>query len=56
MRFKVFPDFFQSMIKKILDGLGIDAYIDNLGIWTKGQFGDHMIVVDKILGRLTKIE
>ena len=41
-----------SMIKKILDGLDIDAYIDDLGIWTKGLFDDHILIVDKVLQRL----
>lgn len=39
---KIFPNFAQLMIEWILDGLDIDAYIDNLGIWTKSSFDDGM--------------
>ena len=53
MGIKVSPDFAQSMIKKILQGLDIDAYMDDLGIWTKGSFDDHMHIVDTVLERLT---
>ena len=49
MGIKVSPDFAQSIIKKILEGLDIDAYMDDLGIWTKGRFDDHIIIVDKVL-------
>jgi hypothetical protein len=52
MGIKVSPDFAQSMIKKILHGLDIDAYMDDLGIWTKGSFDDHFSIVDTVLERL----
>ena len=52
MGVKVCPDIAQSMIKKILDGLDIEAYIDDLGIWTKGSYDDHLLMVDKVLERL----
>ena len=52
MGIKVSPDFTQSMIKKILDNMDIDAYMDDLGIWSKGSFNDHMLIVDKVLERL----
>ena len=54
MGIKVSPDFAQSIIKKILEGLDINAYMDDLGIWTKGSFDDHMIIVNKVLGRLAR--
>ena len=49
MGIKFSPDFAQSMIKKILGGLNIDAYMEDLGIWTKGSFDEHMLIVDKVL-------
>ena len=54
MGIKVSPDFAQSMIKKILGDLDIDAYMDNHGIWTKGSFDDHLLIVDKVLERLAR--
>ena len=39
---KVSPNFVQSMIKKILSDLNIDAYMDDIGIWSKGSFIDHI--------------
>ena len=54
MGIKVLPDFAQSMISKILSDLDIDAYIDDLGIWTKGSFDAHLIIVDKVLERLAR--
>ena len=40
------------MIKKTLGDMDIDAYMDDLGIWTKGPFDDHLIIADKVLERL----
>ena len=54
MGIKVSPDFAQSMIKKILVDLDIDPYLDDLGIWTKGSFGEHLLIVDKVLERLAE--
>ena len=42
------------MIKKILGDLDIEAYMDNLGLWSKGSFDEHMVVVDKVLARLAE--
>ena len=53
MGIKVSLDFAQLMIKKILDSLDIDAYIDDLDILTKGSFDDHMLIVDNVLQHLT---
>ena len=49
MGIKTSPDFAQSMIKKILRDLDIEAYMDDLGVWTKGSFDEHMVVVNKVL-------
>ena len=54
MGIKVSPDFAQSMIKKILGELNIDAYMDDLGIWSKGSFDSHLLLVDQVLERLAK--
>ena len=56
MVIKVSPDFAQSMIKKILVDMDIDAYMKNVGIWSKGSFDDHMLVVSKVLERLAQDE
>ena len=39
---------------KILDGLDIEAYIDDLGICTKTSFNKHLSVVDQVLERLAE--
>ena len=54
MGVKVCPDIAQSMIMKILDGLDIEAYIDDLGIWTKISFDEHLSVVDRVLKHLAE--
>ena len=54
MGVKISPDVGQSLIKKILDGLDIEAYMDDLGIWTDGTFDEHLAIVDKVLERLHK--
>jgi len=51
---KISPDVGQSLIKKILDGLDIEAFICDLGIWTDGTFDEHLAIVDKVLERLHK--
>ena len=48
MGIKVLPDIAQSMIKKILGDLNIEAYMDDLRLWSKGLFDDHMMIVNKI--------
>ena len=49
MGIKVSPDFAQSMIKKILSDLDIDAYMNDVEIWSKRSFDNHMLIVDKVL-------
>ena len=54
MVIKVSPDFVQSMIKKVLVDMDIDAYMENVEICSKGSFDDHMLVVNKVLDRLAQ--
>ena len=54
MGIKTSPDFAQSMIKKILGDLDIEAYMDDLGLWSKGTFDKHMIIVNQVLERLAE--
>ena len=54
MGIKVLLDFAQSMIKKILGDIDIDVYMDELGIWSKGSFDDHMFIADKVLEHLAR--
>ena len=42
------------MTKKIIGDLDIDPYLDDLGIWTKGSFNEHLLIVDKVLERLAE--
>jgi len=51
---KISPDVGQILIKKILDGLDIEAYMDDIGIWTDGTFDEHLTIVDNVLERLLK--
>ena len=54
MEVEELPEFAQFMIKKILGNLDIDAYMDDVGIWCKGLFDEHMIIIDKVLERLAR--
>ena len=38
---KVSPGYAQALIKKILKGLDVDYYIDDMGIWTNGTINFH---------------
>ena len=39
---------------KILDSLDIGEYINNLGIWTKTSFDEHLLIMDRVLERLAE--
>ena len=52
MGIKVSPDYAQAIIEKVLDGLDVDCYIDDMGLWTDGTFEEHLSMVSKILERL----
>ena len=49
MGIKISFDFAQSMIKKKLSDMDIDAYMNDLGIWSKGLFDNHLIIANKKL-------
>ena len=51
MGLKTSPDVAQAMIEKILDGLDVDAYIDDIGIFSN-SWEDHMKIIDAVLHRL----
>ena len=51
MGLKVSPDIAQSIMEKVLRGLDVDVYIDDIGIFTK-TWEDHMKVVRAVLQRL----
>lgn len=53
MRVKVCSNIAQSMIIKLLDGLDIEAYINDLDIWAKGSYDEHLGIIDKVLKQLT---
>ena len=36
----------------MLDGLDVDCYIDDMGLWAHGTFEEHLSMVSKILDRL----
>jgi len=46
---KISPYVVQSLIKKILANLDVEVYIDDIGIWTKGSFQEHLAIIDKVL-------
>ena len=55
MGIKVLLDFAQSMIKKILGDLDIEAYMDDLGLWSKVLLDDHIMIVDNVLERVADV-
>ena len=52
MGVKFFPDYAQALIKKILKGLHVDCYIDDMGIWTNGTINFHFEKVRAFLERI----
>ena len=59
MGVKVSPDIAQQYITQILHdvlrgdkGHDVVVYIDDCGIWTTGDYDDHINLVDKVLQRL----
>ena len=41
-------------MEKILQGLDVTCYIDDLGIWTNGTFDERLAFVDKVLQRIAE--
>ena len=59
MGIKVSPDIAQQHITQMLDGLlgpDVVVYIDDKGIWTDGDYDEHIDLVDKVLERLAANE
>ena len=54
MGVRLSPDIAHSLIKKILTDLELEIYIDDIGIWTKGSFQEHLAIIDRVLDRLQK--
>eukprot|EP00957_Ditylum_brightwellii_P029896 2262007-Ditylum_brightwellii.AAC.1 len=52
MGVKIAPDEVQAVIEEILHGMGIDAYMDDVGIFSNGTFEDHMKLVGMVLKHL----
>eukprot|EP00957_Ditylum_brightwellii_P057742 4378033-Ditylum_brightwellii.AAC.1 len=52
MGLKVSSDIAQALIEEILRGLGVETYINDVGVFTNGSFEDHMTVVHFVLRRL----
>ena len=52
MGIKVSPDYTQALIEKILKGLNVDCYIDDMGIWTNGTIDFHFDKVRAVLERI----
>ena len=54
MGVKILPDVAQQHMKEMLQDIpNISCYIDDVGIWTKGKFPEHLHVVDAVLERFS---
>ena len=51
---KASGDIAQSIITKIMESLDVEAYIDDCGLFSNGNFEEHLNLVDKVLGRLVE--
>ena len=54
MGVKTLPNTAQSIINKILDGTGVEGYIDDCGYWSNNIFDENIMAVDTILTNLEK--
>eukprot|EP00957_Ditylum_brightwellii_P171561 13060985-Ditylum_brightwellii.AAC.1 len=52
MGLNIAPDVAQAIIEEIMRGTDVEAYMDDVGVFTNGDFEDHMRVVQIILKRL----
>ena len=52
MGLKTAPDEAQSIIEECLRDLNVDVYIDDIGIFTKGSYEEHLELIGKVLQRL----
>ena len=54
MGVKILPDVAQQHMTEMLQGIpNMSCYIDDVGIWTKGKFPEHLDVVDAVLEKLS---
>ena len=42
MGIKVAPDIAQACAEKIFNGLDVEVYLDDCGLWTNGTYKDHL--------------
>ena len=49
MGVKISGDVAQHIMTKMLEGLDCECYIDDVGIWTNGDFYEHVDLVDQVL-------
>ena len=49
MGLKISPDFAQAAIEEILQGLDVVAYIDDVGIFSDGNYDEHLALVATVL-------
>eukprot|EP00957_Ditylum_brightwellii_P091672 6980339-Ditylum_brightwellii.AAC.1 len=54
MRLSVAGDEAQAIIEEVLRKEDVDAYLDDVGLFTKGTFSQHMVLLDRILQCLKK--
>ena len=54
MGVKISPDVAQHQMTEMLQGIpNTSCYIDDVGIWTKGTFSEHLDIVDAVLKRFS---
>eukprot|EP00957_Ditylum_brightwellii_P123611 9424528-Ditylum_brightwellii.AAC.2 len=51
---KMAPGIAQAIIKEILCGKDVETYLDDVGIFSNGEFKEHMKLVTKVLQQLHK--
>ena len=52
MGLKTSPDEAQAIIEEVLRGLDLEAYIDDIGIFTNGSYEEHIKAIQAVLTRL----
>ena len=46
---KVSPDVAQNIMEEVLNGIDCSIYMDDVGIWIKGSFQEHLSVIEQVL-------
>eukprot|EP00957_Ditylum_brightwellii_P167323 12737903-Ditylum_brightwellii.AAC.1 len=52
MGLKIAPDVAQAIVEEFLHGKDVETYLDDVGIFSNGDFKDHMKIVAKVLQQL----